>query len=578
MLRGYQQEAISDVYKFFRSGIRSVMLYAPTGAGKTVIASQIIADALSKGSKVLFLVHRTKLIDQTINALKKHNIDIAGIGVFSPHCKPNYNALVHIGMVQTIQNRQLPDNIGLVILDECHTTSYYTIWQKVINHYSGGIMPLSKCFFLGLSASPWRTKAKEGFCQYFQALVKAPYPKDLIQNGFLVSPRHFGWGGRNYLNYDLLKVDNTGEFSAASLAKVCNDEYNTKIVKVFKDEFSSKKAIAFCASVAQAKNLSYQLQESGFAADCIIGDTPESDREAIYKNFKEGKIQVLVSVGVLCEGFDDPSCNAVILARPTNSLALLIQMCGRGLRIYPGKSEVVLLDFGGNFTRKGLITKNHEISLCPPRKKKIQMDMSKECPNCHEIVPIFAKICPECGHVFKEEEEEERPDTYPHFGEILDKEDQQKLGYLRGQLLKAYKRGIEGKGNGDLGRVYFLYTQKYGTHPPHQWYRDAIFRRGAEVTNTQRQIDILQFTKYLNRPRKNGQMPNDVWIKEQLKKEFPDKWSAPAIKWWEILGVPINCRNWIQISAAYREKVKVINPEDANLLNYCLDEAREFCQ
>lgn len=76
----------------------------------------------------------------------------------------------------------------------------------------------------------------------------------------------------------------------------------------------------------------------------------------------------------------------------------------------------------------------------------------------------------------------------------------------------------------------------------------------------------------------NGQKPNDVWIKEQLKKEFSDKWFAPPIKWWEVLGVSINCRNWIEISAAYRDKVKTIDPENANLLNYCLDEAREVCQ
>ena len=163
-MRPYQKAVVKQAYQFYRGGLRSVLLYAPTGAGKTAIASHIIADAVGRGKRALFLCHRTKLISQTANTLQLHY----GIesGIIWADTPPNPTAPVQIAMVQSIQNRELPPDINLVVIDEAHTTAYFKIITKIFHHYGGGILPLSNCYFLGLSATPWRTKRKEGYCQY----------------------------------------------------------------------------------------------------------------------------------------------------------------------------------------------------------------------------------------------------------------------------------------------------------------------------------------------------------------------------------------------------------------------------
>jgi superfamily II DNA or RNA helicase len=98
-------------------------------------------------------------------------------------------------MIQTIQNRQLPPDIGLVIFDDAQQHLLQICWD-IMHHYSVVCsLSLSKCFFVGMSATPWRTKVKEGFCQFFQFVVKTPYPIDLVKQGWLARPRHFGYRG-----------------------------------------------------------------------------------------------------------------------------------------------------------------------------------------------------------------------------------------------------------------------------------------------------------------------------------------------------------------------------------------------
>jgi superfamily II DNA or RNA helicase len=151
-LRDYQKRAIAEIYAFYRSGIKSVLLYAPTGAGKTVVAAKVIADAVSKGRRVLFVVHRVKLIGQTLQTLQKH-YGIQGAMIWADN-PTDYSKPVQVAMAQTLQFRDLPDNIGLVIVDEAHTLAYYQIMTKLLRSYSGGVLPLSQSYFLGLSGSP----------------------------------------------------------------------------------------------------------------------------------------------------------------------------------------------------------------------------------------------------------------------------------------------------------------------------------------------------------------------------------------------------------------------------------------
>lgn len=565
-LRDYQKKAISNTYQYFRIGIKSVLLYAPTGAGKTIISAKIIADSVGKGRRVLFLCHRTKLITQTANTLKKFfNIDS---GVIWGDYPQNPNAPVQIAMVQSIQNRELPKHIGLVVIDEAHTTSYYQIFQRIINYYSNGCLPLSPTFFLGLSATPWRSKRKEGYCQFFQALVKAPHPDDLIKFGHLTFARHFGWGG--LIDFSQLETGSGEDYTQQSIQKVCNEEFNKTVVDKFFEICPTRKAIAFCAGVAQAEDLARQFKAVGIVTEFVTGEVLEDSRDEIYQRFRSGETQIITSVSCLCEGFDESSCDAAIIARPTKSRALLVQMCGRALRLHPDKEDALLLDFCGNFHRLGISTKSYPISLCPNNKDDAFIP-TKECPNCHAAVPKFAQVCPECGHELTQDgdgQAELGSDESLPFGEILSDEQKKQLGYLRGQLRKAYTS------NRDIGRVSFLFWRKYQFTPPDHWYEDAVFRRGKNQHPHQRKADEQALLKFLKQCKHNAPKR---WLAQMMRREFGYGWYDLApIKWWEELGVQMTS-DWENIKSAYQSKIGVSDKAEAALLNFCLDEARLFC-
>lgn len=563
-LRDYQTKVIREVYRFFKFGKKSCLVYAPTGAGKTVISAQIIADAVKKGRRVLFCCHRQKLIKQTQQTLLK-SFQIES-GIIWADRATDYDKPVQIAMIQTLQNRELPEDIGLVIFDECHSSIYFKICYDIMMKYSGGIFTLSPCYFIGLTATPWRTKQKEGFCQYFDCIVRAPDPLELVKMGYLARPRLFGYGG--LIDFSQLETSSSsGDYTEASLQLVCNEEYNAKIVEHFLEICPERKTIAFCAGVAQAENLADQFNQVGIKSVVVIGETPESQRDAIYQQFAKGEIQLISSVGCLCEGFDEPSVEAAIIARPTRSKSLLIQMCGRALRLFEGKVDAFLLDFGECFKRCIDPRKKLPIGLCPSEKPLFSQ--LKECPECHAMVPKFSRICPECGFEFFEEaEEEEDGDDMPQFGELLTEEEEKHLRYLRQQMKTAYTKGR------NPARISALFRERFGYLAPDEWFIGAIF--GMKNVESNRQI----YRNYLQLIRPEA---SQKWFDYMLKLEFgvPGKnyrtkngknYTAPSNDctsyrpWWEILKVSA-AATWEEVKTAYRSLAMDWHPDK------CADEA-----
>ena len=582
-LRDYQKQVIRETYHFFRNEIKSVLVYAPTGAGKTVISSQMIVDAVLKGRRVMFCCHRKKLIDQTQQTLAAMGIE-SGI-IWADH-PTDYSKPVQICMIQTIQNRELPPDIGLVIFDECHSSIYYQIAWDLMTHYSGGIFALSKCYFIGLTATPWRTKYKEGFCQFFQALVRAPDPIELVNMGYLSRPRLFGYGG--LLDFEKLETNNLGDYTQSSMQAVCNEEYNTEVVKYFLQICPERKTIAFCASVFQAYNLAEQFNEVGIKSEVVVGTTSDSEREAIYQRFKSGETQLISSVACLCEGFDEPSVQAAIIARPTRSQALLIQMCGRALRLHPSKQDAMLLDFGECFKRVCKPTSKLKISLCPRPKPLIETQL-KECFNCHEMIPVFCKICPECGYEFSGDgDDDDEPDSGepPIFGELLDEQELRQLRYIRSQMKRAYKAGR------NPARIKMLFREKFGYFAPDDWFVGAIFGGKNSTANKAIYLDFL----YQLRP--NAPKP---WIRYMMELEFGKpgrKYQNSKGKtytatrnnlerkhWWMVLEIEPGS-SFKEIKQAYRKLAKQWHPDicgDAKakdmmtLINHAFEKAKRFC-
>lgn len=544
-LRDYQELVVNQTYQSFDCGLCSVLLYAPTGAGKTIIASKIIADYVRAGKRVMFLVHRGKLVRQTLDKLSKFFGIDAGV-IWGDYYTPDYSKPVQIAMLQTIRNRELPPNIDLVILDEAHTGAYFKIWRQIMDKYSGGIWVLSKTKFLGLSASPWRAKSDQGYCQYFQTIVKAPYPNELISKGDLCRARQFTY--TDLIDESKLKVVD-GEYTEKSMADVCTPALNTEIIKLYleKDPNIKRKLIAFCATVKQAEDLAHQFNLVGVEAKCVVGETSENEREEVFSQFSNGEIKLISSCNVLTEGFDEPTVTAVLVCRPIKSLALWVQITGRGLRIHENKDDCWFFDFCGNINRLKLPTEAHKLSLCP-NPKPFKGNATKKCPECDSTIAFYERYCPHCGYMFDSLEKKAADASVKRkFEEILSPEQQRQVKFIKARAINAYndRKPI------NIEKEFY---NKFDYLMPEEWYEELIFNANDKTWTAALQhywrylLQVNQdpnsiktratIEKCIEREFKSGiqsKLTNlDVVFEEEKNKKIKNIISYQP--WWVILG------------------------------------------
>ncbi len=387
------------------------------------------------------------------------------------------------------------------------------------------------------------------------------------------------------MDFSKLEVGSSGDYTEASMALLLDEEFNALVVKHFLELCPDRKAIAFCGSVSQSQDLARQFNDIGIVAEVVVGTTSDLVRDEIYQRFRERKTQVISSCLALCEGFDEPSVEAAIIARPTRSRALLVQMAGRALRLHSSKTDAYLLDFCENFERKrhGLVTKKYPIALCPSEQQE-PPSLTKECPNCHEMVNLFVKICPHCGYEFLagDSEDDSEEGELPVFGEILSEEEEAQLRYVRSQMLRAYKAGR------NPARIKMMFYKRFSYFAPDEWFVGAIFRGKYPTSSRQ---EYLLFLKKIR-----ADAP-EAWVKYMYNLEFgkPGReyrmkggstYTPPPIEmesapWWEVLHVE-PMANWRTIKKAYMDAVKAwedsgeeLAADQIRLLNLALSHALE---
>ena len=384
-LRDYQVEAITNVKKSFLNDAKSVLLTLPTGAGKTVIFSQITKLAKSKGSNVLILVHRKELIDQAGDKLTKANVKY---GIIAAGHKP-IDSNVQVASVQTLINRL--NNVwipSIIIIDEAHH-AVASSWQKVFNHYKDTLK-------LGVTATPMRMTGA-GLGEVFDDLIIGSTIPELVELGHLA--KHEVYAPPNKLNLDKIRTIR-GDFNK----KEVEDELDkVDIVGDAVDNYrklgQNKPAIAFCISVKHGQYVTNKFKEAGYTAELITGSMKSDDRKTLVDNFKNGKVQILVSIDVVSEGFDVENCSVAILLRPTQSEGLYIQQVGRVLRPEPNKTAIVL-DHVGNTKRHGFVDDIREFDLHQKAKSKRKGEIAPAVQTCEQCFAVFKPqpICPVCGH------------------------------------------------------------------------------------------------------------------------------------------------------------------------------------
>ena len=355
------------------------------------MAGWMTLEALNKGYRTLFFVHRHELIDQTSETFSALGIDHGIIAAGSPK---EYDKPVQIASVQTLTRRlskvPAPD---FMICDECHhilAKSYMKILTK-----------WDKAYLLGLTATPLRMGGIR-LGDVFTSMVRGPSVTDLINGGNL---SHFRYVAPTE-NLDLSSVRvRYGEYDNHDLEAVMSGkDIVGNIVDNYVKYINNKSAIVYCVNVKHSAAVAEHFNERGVIAAHCDGGTPKDVRNQMVADFKAGNIKVLCNAELFGEGFDVPAMQAVILARPTMSLTLFVQQSMRALRIDPDDPNkvAVIIDHVNNYQRFGLPDSYRKWSLDPNEQDEDEDEEEayKRCPVCGEVLAYNVRTCPACGFVF----------------------------------------------------------------------------------------------------------------------------------------------------------------------------------
>lgn len=386
-LRDYQAFSLSELRRVFRTNKRRACLVAPTGAGKTTIAAELIRSGVERGNRIVFIAHRTELIEQAAARLDQFGVDLGVIKAGTRRAKPR--AMVQVASVQTLINRQLPP-AKILIFDECHRILGQS-YLKVLAAYPEALV-------VGLTATPIRLDGK-GLGDVFDELVVAAKISDLVARGVLVKPRVYVPS-----KPDLSGVKRTaGDFNQADLAMAMDRPHLVgDLVEHWQRLTPGRKTVVFASGVEHSRHIVAAFQAAGVRAAHLDGNTPADDRAEILADLTSGKLTLVSNVAVLTEGWDCPTVEVVVLARPTESLALYLQMVGRGIRSAEGKTEAFILDHAGCTLTHGLATDDRDWALhFDGKKQKPGAPSLKNCPSCYAVCPTGCAICPECQYAWE---------------------------------------------------------------------------------------------------------------------------------------------------------------------------------
>jgi DNA repair protein RadD len=420
-LRPYQARDVERLSETFRRA-RRVCYVCPTGGGKTTVAAAPAERASARGRVVWMLVHRDELVDQAAARLRGQGLDVA---VLRAGDAPRTNAQAHVVSIQTAARRvrageghKLPPAPGFVIVDEAHHVVAES-WRDVLTYAAAPT--------LGLTATPERLDGT-GLGDVFEQLVVGPTPRELVDAGAIVPAEIWTGPTPNMDGVKTLGGDFSSQETALRAAKLVGD-----VVETWMKRAASLPTIAFAVNVGHSLAIRDSFRAAGVIAEHVDGETPKDERRAILDRFRRGEVTVLSNVAVATEGFDVPDMGCVILARPTLSVGLYLQMVGRGLRSAEGKTSAIVLDHGYNAARHGDPMMTRMWTLHASRRKRAaQGDLVLRnggehflvCEACLRANPRGTKICIECGKATR--------DDKPEFEEgELEEYDEEKAAAIR---------------------------------------------------------------------------------------------------------------------------------------------------
>lgn len=427
-LRDYQQRDLERIRASVRAEIRRVLYKLATGGGKTVMVSNMAEKTALSGKRFAFVVHRRELVKQASDTF-----DLCDIphGIIAPNMTET-DDLVQVVSLDAMAARIKRGNkfqFDVIAWDEAHHCAA-TKWVNLSNNIGH-----EKTIHVGLTATPERVDGKGLDCM-FDTLILGPETKELIDRGYLCQFDHFA--PPSLLDVSRVRTVD-GDYSQPQLRDlVDNPAIIGDAVEHYKTIATGRRAIAFCAGIEHAAHTAELFRSAGISATHIDG-TDTAHRVKALADFAAGKVQIITNCDIVSEGFDVPAMEAVIMLRPTQSLALYLQQAGRALRKDPKNPDkrALILDHAGNIHRHGLVDEVREWSLEGRKKRSkddgIYVPPVRQCPKCF-MVHKPAPKCIHCGHEYD-------PESYmpEHLAGTLEKVD---VAAVQAKL-KNHKQMIE---------------------------------------------------------------------------------------------------------------------------------------
>ena len=383
VLRDYQIAAINSQWRYWRDGEgRKPVVIAPTGAGKSILIATTIRELRRKAAsrRVMMVAHRKELIQQNyaelIELAPELLLDVgivcAGLGFRYPRDTEALAKPVVAGTIQTLfKHRRNAGKFDLLIVDEAHLVPKKSdaTYNKLISDLES-VNPEMK--MVGYTATPWRLDSGsliEGTSAIFDGVAYEIGLDVLIDGGHLVPPttKKITYG----MDMDRLRENSYGEFTVASqddaLDCRARELANNLMLSVATEK--RKKILVFLPSINSCETVAKFLKSAGREVETVHNDMTAAERDAAIQSFKSGAAEYCCNVEILTTGSNIPSIDCVALMRATTSSVLVVQMVGRGLRTHPGKSDCLILDYGGNFDRHGPID-----TIVAPHKERSESE------------------------------------------------------------------------------------------------------------------------------------------------------------------------------------------------------------
>ena len=424
-LRGYQQIAVNAVYDYLRKSDLNPCVVLPTGAGKSIVIAKIVTDAVTLWQgRCLILAHVKELLEQNAAKIAALCPEI-DIGIFSAglNSRDTKERVIIAGIQSVYDKAAQLGSFDLVLIDEAHLIppdgdGMYRSFLDDMKKINPNIR------LIGMTATPYRLKGglicrKENLLNEVCCEIGV---RELIVAGYLSKLR--SKNGKYKADLDNLHIRG-GEFVAEDVEKAMDNERLVtaacrEIAELCKDR---KKVLIFASSIDHCRHIAETLREQTHEECGIVtGHTPKLERAEILDRFRgitqknlfgeaKPELKYLVNVGVLTTGFDAPAIDCVAILRPTNSAGLYYQMVGRGFRLSPdtGKTDCLILDYGGNIMRHGPVDMIR-ITENPGRKGNGGAPV-RECPQCQSVFPAGRTACPDCGYEFPREDRKLRHDS-----------------------------------------------------------------------------------------------------------------------------------------------------------------------